>query len=290
MMDAVTPSPKFSRRTLLWSATALAGGVALASCSSGPRIPTPTASPTGSVSEQLDQVLQIVSSGSKEFGVFLRDPKSGHDYSFNGGYASQNASMIKPMLVAMSQRRARAEGGELSTELRQAATLAITKSDNDAATELWQYAGPDAYPTLAGELGMTASHLDENKPDQWSWTWTTPEDQVRFLQALTGPTIEALTDAERGFIYDLMGQVVDDQTWGVGAVKSETVRVHLKNGWVQFKSSDGLWAVNSMGTITGEGRDYQLAVMTRQGDFDTGRELLSEVGRQVFAVLGTKGL
>ena len=27
----------------------------------------------------------------------------------------------------------------------------------------------------------------------------------------------------------------------------------MKNGWVEFKSSDGLWAVNSMGRVQGEG-------------------------------------
>ena len=101
---------------------------------------------------------------------------------------------------------------------------------------------------------------------------------------------DAFTAAEGKFVYDLMGQVQDDQTWGVGAPKSGTVQVHLKNGWVQFKSSDGLWAVNSMGTVQGEGRDYRMAVMTRVADFDTGRELTSEVGRQVFSILGSGSL
>lgn len=43
-----------------------------------------------------------------------------------------------------------------------------------------------------------------------------------------------------------MGQVIDEHSWGVGAPRSEAVKVHLKNGWVKFKSGDGLWAVNSM--------------------------------------------
>ena len=69
-----------------------------------------------------------------------------------------------------------------------------------------------------------------------------------------------------------------------------SVQVHLKNGWVQFKSTDGLWAVNSMGRVLGDGRDYRLAVMTRVPDFATGRELTSEVGRQVFSILGSGSL
>jgi hypothetical protein len=65
------------------------------------------------------------------------------------------------------------------------------------------------------------------------------------------------------------------------------VNVHLKNGWVQFKSSDNLWAVNSMGSVTGDGRDYRLCVMTRVADFPTGRDLTSMVGKWVFSILGS---
>lgn len=74
---------------------------------------------------------------------------------------------------------------------------------------------------------------------------------------------------------------------GVGAPKSDQVAVHLKNGWVQFKSTDGLWAVNSMGSISGDGRDYRMCVMTRDVDFPTGRELTSTVGSWVFTILGS---
>ena len=42
-----------------------------------------------------------------------------------------------------------------------------------------------------------------------------------------------------------------------------------------------------MGTVDGDNRDYRMAVMTRLPDFATGRETTSEVGRQVFSVLGS---
>ena len=74
--------------------------------------------------------------------------------------------------------------------------------------------------------------------------------------------------------------------WNGGMTVEDIHDLHLKNGWVQFKSSDGLWAVNSIGTVSGQGRDYRLAVMTRQADFDTGRELTSAVGKWVFTIQG----
>jgi hypothetical protein len=195
--------------------------------------------------------------------------------------------MAKPMIVAMALRKARADGQALSTEHRENARKAITNSDNDAATALWAYAGYQTYQSLADDLGLSHTHLDENRADQWSWTWTTPSDQVLLAKTLATGGSKALTDDECRFIWDLMGQVQDDQAWGVGQPKSGTVKAHLKNGWVQFKSTDGLWAVNSMGAVEGDGRDYRLAVMTRVPDFDTGRAVTSEVGTWVFSILGS---
>jgi hypothetical protein len=279
-----------SRRSLLTTAGVIVGGMAftgLAACSNTVTIPQPSTSPTGPLKDQLDQALTTISAGSEKFGVFIEDVRSGGTYSFNGGYASQSASMAKPMIVAMALRKASADGGALSTENADLARKAITHSDNDAASALWTYAGYPAYQTLADALGLTHTHLDSAKADQWSWTWTTPGDQVKLVKALATGKTKALTADQCAFIYDLMGQVEDDQTWGVGQPKSASVQVHLKNGWVQFKSTDNLWAVNSMGSVVGDGRDYRLCVMSRVPDFATGRDLTSMVGKWVFSILGS---
>lgn len=279
-----------SRRSLLAGTGIFAAGLAtagLAGCSQTPTIPQPSISPTGPIKDQLDQALRVISAGSDKFGVYIQDARSQGSYSFNGEYASQSASMAKPMIVAMALRKAGADGGALSAENSEQARKAITNSDNDAATALWNYAGYGSYATLADELKMAKTHLDPTKSDQWSWTWTTPGDQVKLLKVLAKGGSKALTKTEGRFIYDLMGQVQDDQTWGVGQPRSATVEVHLKNGWVQFKSTDNLWAVNSLGSVVGEGRDYRMCVMTRVADFPTGRELTSTVGKWVFDILGT---
>ena len=279
-----------SRRSLLATSLVAAGGVAASAvtgCTPTAQIARPTASPTGAIKDQLDEVLTIVADGNPSFGVFVLDVRSGGTYSFHGDYSSQNASMVKVMIALMVQRKARGDGGALSAENLDLVTKMITHSDNDAAEKLWVYGGgPDAYQELAGDLGMTHTRRETGR-DDWSWTWTTPSDQVILLTALTDGGTDAFTPAEGKLVYDLMGQVEDDQTWGVGAPKSASVQVHLKNGWVQFKSTDGLWAVNSMGTVDGDNRDYRMAVMTRLPDFATGRETTSEVGRQVFSELGS---
>jgi len=276
-----------SRRSLLASAGVVTGTFALtglAACTGTPNIPRPTASPTGPIASQLSEVLKVVSAASDKFGVFVTDVRSGGTFSFNGDYASQNASMVKVMIALMALRKA---GGLLSAENAAVATKMITQSDNASAETLWAYGGgPNAYQQLADELKLTHTHREQSR-DDWSWTWTTPSDQVLLLKYVTEGGTKAFTTEQGAYVYDLMGKVEDDQTWGVGAPKSATVVVHLKNGWVQFKSTDNLWAVNSMGTVKGDGRDYRLAVMTRVPDFATGRELTSEVGRQVFSILGS---
>ncbi|MCE1174504.1 MAG: class A beta-lactamase-related serine hydrolase [Propionibacteriales bacterium] len=280
-----------SRRSLLTTSAVIVGGLAatsLAACSANPSIPQPSVSPTGPIKDQLDQVLKTISGGSDKFGVAITDLRSAKTYSYRGDYASQSASMAKPMIVSMALRKA---GGLLDAEKAELARKAITESDNDAASALWNYAGYQGYTTLAADLGMTSTHLDPNKADQWSWTWTTPADQVKLVEALSSGKTKALTPEQCHFLWDLMGQVIPDQTWGIGAPKSTDVGVHLKNGWVQFKSSDNLWAVNSMGQVDRKTTGlYQACVMTRVPDFPTGRELTSTVGTWIFRVLNSAPL
>ncbi|MBK9696078.1 MAG: serine hydrolase [Propionibacteriaceae bacterium] len=270
-----------SRRQLLLAGSALV----LAGCT-GPAIVRPTASPTGSIRSQLDDVLTIIANGSNKLGVALFDQRSKASYGFNADYASQSASMAKPMIVLMAQATARQSGAGLDAQRAAQATQAITHSDNDSADALWAYAGgADAYQSLAESLKLPNTRRDPGRGD-WSWTWTTPADQVLLVGRLMEGS-PAIVEADRQFLWDLMGQVEADQTWGVGTPRSSSVGVHLKNGWVQFKSSDNLWAVNSMGHVSGDGRDYRLAIMTRTADFDTGRETCAEIGRQVFSILGS---
>lgn len=284
-----TPFPAgISRRQLILRGSALAvGGAALLAGCGGPSIPTPTASPTGTIRAQLDEAITTIANGSDKLGVVIHDLRNQTVYGFNSGYASQSASIAKPMIVLMAQRRARATGVSLTAEQIEQVTQAITHSDNDSADALWAFAGAaPAYDELAGELELADTHADAARSESWSWTWTTPADQALLVQRLAEGS-PAIADEDREQLWSLMGQVIDEHAWGVGAPRSETVEAHLKNGWVKFESSDGLWAVNSVGQVDGEGRSYRLAMMTRTEDFDTGRETLDAIGRWVFDILGS---
>ncbi|MCW5953956.1 MAG: hypothetical protein KIT69_17025, partial [Propionibacteriaceae bacterium] len=115
--------PGISRRQLIVRGSALViGGAALLAGCGGPSIPTPTASPTGTIRAQLDEAIKIIANGSDKLGVAIHDLRNDAVYGFNPGYASQSASMAKPMIVLMAQRRARATGTTLTAEQIEQAT------------------------------------------------------------------------------------------------------------------------------------------------------------------------
>jgi len=61
--------------------------------------------------------------------------------------------------------------------------------------------------------------------------------------------------------------------------------VALKNGWYPFAS---LWTVNSIGWVSGQGRDYAIAVLTDDDPSEQyGIETISEIASASFATLGS---
>lgn len=278
-----------SRRSFVLGALGVSA-LGLTSCARPPvNVVRPTASPTGPVAAQLDQIMGVYATNTDKLGVWVRDLTSGRDWDHNGDYASQSASMAKVMIAAMALRQARSEGHELSFDDMTRVSKALVDSDNDSADQLWAASGgADAYQRLANELQMTNTRRDDKRPD-WSWTWTTPHDQVILLDKLLHGT-SALADIDRLYLLDVMRKTNPGQIWGVGTRRSGDVHVQMKNGWVEFKSSDGLWAVNSMGHVAGEGRDYLAAMMCRVETFAAGKALLDALGGDIFRVLGAGSL
>lgn len=276
-----------SRRALL----AGVGAASLAGCARPPIvITTPTVRPSGALSDRFAQIMAAFGETTDDLGVAVRDLRDGTTLDFNAGYASQSASMAKVMIVAMALRRARADGTSLTFEQLGWASRAITVSDNDSADALWGFAGgPDAYTALARELDLPDTHADP-RSTFWSWTWTTPADQRLLLRRLLEGT-PALSDPDRLYLLDLMGRVDASQRWGVGHptrqdATASDVKARMKNGWVEFRSTDGRWAVNSMGYVKGAGREYTAAMMCRVESFEKGRRLLDAIGGELFALLG----
>jgi Beta-lactamase enzyme family len=144
----------------------------------------------------------------------------------------------------------------------------IEDSDNDAATSLWYEVGGAAkISSFNAALGLKSTIpspcvVCSGFPwPGWGLTTTVPTDQLALLRELVIPG-PLLTGAERRYALSLMENVTPSQRWGVSGGVPPQATVALKNGWLPLDSAGDDWQVNSIGWISGLGRDYLLAVLT----------------------------
>ncbi|MGW0557207.1 serine hydrolase [Streptomyces sp. NPDC002926] len=154
----------------------------------------------------------------------------GRSYGEQRTYPS--ASIVKVSILAALLQRGRA----LTTRERALARAMIVRSDNDAASVLWETIGGAAGLDVAHErLGLTGTRAES----AWGLTRTTARDQLTLMRAVFGGPYACLRS--------LMEQVVDGQNWGVSAAGGEWA---LKNGWMPMRDT-GLWVVHSVGRAGG---------------------------------------
>jgi hypothetical protein len=150
-------------------------------------------------------------------------------------------------------------GGHLTEEQRETATTMIENSDNDSATDLWNQdggaPGVHAYNNAVG-LKQTTPNV------AWGLTTTSAADQVTLVRMLLHPS-SLLTTSGRRFQRTLMRHVEADQHWGISAGPPSTAVVGIKNGWLPVTEDNNLWAVNSIGWVSGNGKRYVIAVLTQ---------------------------
>ena len=196
------------------------------------------------------------------------DLRTGQTWRFGQGQPQDEASVVKlDVLETLLAERGRS-GTELSTGDRTLAEQMIEDSDNDAATSLWDEVGGASgirsFNTSAG-LADTVPSACVNCPGfpwpGWGLTTTIPGDQLTLLRTLVEPN-SLLTNTERDYALSLMENVTPDQRWGVSGGVPAQATVALKNGWLPLNSANNNWQINSVGWISGSGRDYLIAVLT----------------------------
>ena len=177
------------------------------------------------------------------------------------------ASVVK--LDILQTLLARRHGAPLSSADQALARAMIEDSDNDAATSLWHAdggaAGLAAYGKQAGLRQTVPSPCVTCAGFPWpGWglTSSVPGDQLALLRQLVAPGRHPLlTASARSYALSLMTHVTADQRWGVSGGVPAGVTVALKNGWLPLNAASTDWQVNSVGWVSGEGRDYLIAVL-----------------------------
>jgi Beta-lactamase enzyme family len=195
------------------------------------------------------------------------DIGTGQTWRLGTGRPQAEASVVKLDVLETLLAERRGSGTGLTASDRSLAQQMIEDSDNDAASSLWYEVGGPAkirsFNTAVGLANTSPSScvVCPGFPwPGWGLTTTVPTDQIALLRQLVMPGT-LLTAAERSYALSLMENVIPSQRWGVSAGVPAQATVALKNGWLPL-DGPGDWQVNSVGWISGRGRNYLIAVLT----------------------------
>jgi len=218
------------------------------------------------------------------------DVRTGQTWRLGDGPPQDEASVVK--LDILQALLAQWPGGLPPSE-QSLATRMIEDSDNDSATSLWYAAGGAsgvaAYNARAGLTLTTPSSCVVCAGFAWpGWglTNTVPADQLALLKALVEPG-PLLTPAARQYALSLLENVAPDQAWGVSGGVPAGVTVALKDGWLPLNDDQTDWQINSVGWVSGDGRDYLIAVLsTGNPDEQYGIDTINELSALVWQAMG----
>jgi hypothetical protein len=221
------------------------------------------------------------------------DVRTGQSWRLGAGAAQDEASVVK--LNVLEALLARQGGASLAPADQALAQAMIEDSDNDSATSLWRAAGGAAgiraFNERAGLAGTTPSPCVACAGFDWpGWglTTTVPQDQVTLLKHLVVPGPHPLLSAaQRSYALSLMEHVRPDQAWGVSAGVPAGVRVALKNGWLPLDHGNTNWQVNSVGWVSGAGRDYLVAVLAAGNPSEQyGIDTINGLSSRIWSAMG----
>ena len=196
------------------------------------------------------------------------DVRTGQTWTFGSAKPQAEASIVKLNILETLYARHRTGSGELSSSDTSLAESMMEDSDNDAATSLWDAVGGSSQiASFNSSAGLT--HTEPSSCVEcpgfpwpgWGLSTTTPTDQLALLRELIKPST-LLTDAQRNSALKLMENVAQSQRWGVSGGVPSAAKVALKDGWLPLNEDNTNWQINSIGWISGSGRDYLMAVLT----------------------------
>ena len=219
------------------------------------------------------------------------DVSTGQTWTLGSSKPQAEASVVKlNILEALYAQHGRDGLSASDTSLTR---QMMEDSDNDAATDLWEEAGgPSRIASFNTAAGLTDTEPSScvQCPDfpwpGWGLSTTTPTDQLALLRELVKPG-GLLTGSQRDAALELMENVAPSQRWGVSGGVPAAATVALKDGWLPLNDSNTDWQINSVGWVSGSGRDYLMAVLTTGNPTEQyGIDTINELAAQVWQRLG----
>ncbi len=218
-----------------------------------PNIPTTLGNPFGSAFQE------YLATRQSQVSVAVYNANTGATYTFNPGLSFDTASIVKVSIMATLLWQSQKSGTPLTSSEQSLMIPMIEDSSNAAATALWD----DAGRSQGIGVFLTAAGMTQTVPGKqgfWGLTQTTALNQVALLKLLSYPN-QILSSASQSYAQNLMTHVIGWEAWGVSSGPTPGTTVALKNGWLPIGSSG--WEINSIGHVTGNGRNYVVAILSR---------------------------
>lgn len=163
-----------------------------------------------------------------------------------------SASVVKVMLMVALLREPDVRHDALTSSERHLLGPMIKRSDNQAATAVFNRVGEGALYRLADDAGM--DHFSTQP--LWGLTTITPRSQARFMYRLE----RYIPKRHRDYAMHLLTKVIDSQRWGIPPVAPRGWKLHFKGGWSGAPS----WRINQVMLLRRPPRRLALAILTRE--------------------------
>ncbi len=252
---AVSAAAAFGGATYASTAAASTASASTASAS----ICTPSSLPNRALAARLSRdILAALRTRTSAVALTVNDREKGVVCALRQNQHFDSASVVKVTILGALLRTAMEQHKYLTSTQVSLTTAMITRSDNNAASTLWARLGRGNLQHFLTLAKMTQTRLGPG--GYWGLTQITAHDEMTLLGLLTS-TNSVLNAASRAYALGLMARVIPSQRWGVPAGTPAGVTVHVKNGWLP-RATHG-WRIHSIGSFSGRGRNYLIAVLTQ---------------------------
>jgi hypothetical protein len=256
----------------------------------------PSASPRASASQAAGpfgaQAQAYLAGRRGRVEVAVYDLSTGQQWTLGQQAPQAEASVVKLEILEAVLSQRSAQRVVLSLTEQELTPPMIEQSDNGAATTLWGDAGGAkgirAFDHKVGLVHTSPSNCLQCPGSSWpGWglTTTTPQDEITLLRQLVQPS-GVLDQNYQKYALHLLENVTPSQRWGVSGGVPGGVTVALKNGWLPLDAGNSDWQVNSVGWVSGDGRDYLMAVLSTGNPSEQyGIDTLNHLGAMVWSAL-----
>ena len=189
-----------------------------------------------------------------------------------------SASVVKVLFMIALLRQHGVRHDDLTASEKALLEPMIQRSDNDAASAIFNRVGEPALYELADDIGL--DHFTTQPT--WGLTTITAGSQARFFSRIE----EYIPKRHRRYAMHLLTQIIPEQRWGIPPVAPEHWTLHIKGGWSGAPS----WRVNQVMLLRNAPRRFSLAILTReQPSFAYGTESIEGVARRLLDDYNAEG-